>query len=51
MPDDGNAYVAGHSLLTQPALARRNMGYCPQFRCDQLACLGMYISSVAMAGV
>ncbi|GAB4821282.1 hypothetical protein N2152v2_008328 [Parachlorella kessleri] len=31
MPDEGDAYLGGHSLLTQPAMARRSMGYCPQF--------------------
>ncbi len=30
-PDEGDAYVAGFSVLSQLAAARQLMGYCPQF--------------------
>lgn len=30
-PDTGDAFIAGHSVLTQLSAARRNLGYCPQF--------------------
>ncbi len=31
LPDSGDARVAGHSVVLEPALARHAMGYCPQF--------------------
>jgi ATP-binding cassette subfamily A (ABC1) protein 3 len=29
-PDEGDAFVAGHSVRTQLAAARQQLGYCPQ---------------------
>lgn len=37
LPDEGEAYVAGHSLLDEPLSAHRSTGYCPQFRWAWLA--------------
>jgi hypothetical protein len=31
LPDEGEAYVAGHSVVRQRGAARRRLGYCPQF--------------------
>jgi len=31
LPTSGNAFLAGHSILTEQRLVRRKMGYCPQF--------------------
>ncbi|BDA45751.1 probable ATP-binding cassette sub-family A member 3 [Coccomyxa sp. Obi] len=30
-PDEGDAFVAGHSIRSQLAAARQQLGYCPQF--------------------
>ncbi len=29
-PDEGDAFVAGHSIRSQLAAARQQLGYCPQ---------------------
>lgn len=35
MPDEGSAYICGHSMQREMAKARQLVGYCPQF--DALA--------------
>ena len=35
MPDEGNAFICGHSMQREMARARQLVGYCPQF--DALA--------------
>ena len=32
LPDAGEAYACGHSLLRDALAARTYVGYCPQFR-------------------
>jgi ABC-type multidrug transport system ATPase subunit len=39
-PDSGDAAIAGHSVLTQLAAARRRLGYCPQFEALPAALTG-----------
>ena len=29
-PDEGDAFVAGHSVISQLSAARQQLGYCPQ---------------------
>lgn len=48
LPDCGDAFVAGHSLLAEPFAAHRNTGYCPQFR--QAEHLLLVLFSAAAAG-
>ncbi len=31
MPDEGSAYICGHSMQREMAAARQLVGYCPQF--------------------
>ena len=31
LPDQGDARVAGHSVVRHRSRARRQLGYCPQF--------------------
>ena len=31
-PDEGDAFVAGHSVIGQLSAARQQLGYCPQAR-------------------
>ena len=31
-PDEGDARVAGHSVVSQLSAARQQLGYCPQAR-------------------
>lgn len=35
MPDEGSAFICGHSMQREMARARQLVGYCPQF--DALA--------------
>lgn len=39
-PDSGDAAIAGHSVVTQLAAARRRLGYCPQFEALPAAMTG-----------
>jgi ABC-type multidrug transport system ATPase subunit len=39
-PDSGDAAIAGHSVLTELATARRRLGYCPQFEALPAALTG-----------
>ncbi|WIA08739.1 hypothetical protein OEZ85_008162 [Tetradesmus obliquus] len=39
-PDSGDAAIAGHSVLTELAAARRRLGYCPQFEALPAALTG-----------
>jgi ABC-type multidrug transport system ATPase subunit len=39
-PDTGDAAIAGHSVLTELAAARRRLGYCPQFEALPAALTG-----------
>ena len=31
-PDEGDAFIAGHSVISQLRAARQQLGYCPQVR-------------------